>query len=174
MDVLTIGNLFARRSIRAYTSEPVEPAHVEALLRAAMAAPSAGNRKPWHFIVVTDARLREALAQAHSHAAMVVQAPLALVPCGDPALVMPGRPTDYWVQDLAAATENILLAATGLGLGSVWCAVHPVPERVEGVRRVLGIPENIVPFSLIAVGHAAEQKEPRTQYDPGRVHGNRW
>ncbi len=124
MDVLTIGNLFARRSIRSFTTEPVDPAQVELLLKAAMAAPSAANRKPWHFVVVTDAKVRQALAQAHPHAAMVAEAPLALVPCGEPSLSIPGR-QDYWIQDLAAATENILLAATGLGLGSVWCGVRP-------------------------------------------------
>jgi nitroreductase len=173
MDVLTIDNLFARRSIRAFTPEPLVTTQVEMLLKAAMAAPSAGNRKPWHFVAVTDAGVRDALAQAHPHAAMVAQAPLALVPCGDPSLSIAGLP-DYWVQDLAAATENVLLAATGLGLGSVWCGVHPVPERVEGVRRVLGIPGHVTPFALIAVGHPAEHKEPRTQYDPERVHENRW
>jgi nitroreductase len=174
MEVLSIGNLYARRSIRAYTPQPVEPVHVEILLKAAMAAPSASNRKPWHFVVVTDARTREELSRAHIHTAMVAHAPLALVPCGDPALTAPGGLPDIWVQDLAAATENILLAATGLGLGAVWCGVHPLQERVEWVRRVLGIPEKIIPFSLIAVGHPAEKLEPRTQYDPGRVHVNRW
>jgi nitroreductase len=173
MDVLRIENLFARRSIRAFTAEPVDPAQIEMLLRAAMAAPSAANRKPWHFVVVTDAGVRRALAEEHPHAAMVVQAPLAIVPCGDPSLSIPDR-TDYWIQDLAAATENILLAATGLGLGSVWCGVHPVPERVEGVRRVLGIPGSVTPFALIAIGHSAEHKEPRTQYDSQRVHADRW
>lgn len=173
MDVLAIGNLFARRSIRSFTAEPVDPAQIELLLKAAMAAPSAGDRKPWHFVVVTDARVRAALAREHPHAAMVSAAPLALVPCGDPSLGIPGRP-DYWVQDLAAAAENILLAATGLGLGAVWCGVHPVPDRVSGIRRVLGIPDTVVPFALIAVGHPAESKEPRTQYDPQRVHRDRW
>jgi len=173
MHVLRIDNLFARRSIRAFTNETVDPVHVEMLLKAAMAAPSAGNRKPWHFVVVFDAGVREALAQAHPNAAMVRESPLALVPCGEPSLGFPGQP-EYWVQDLAAATENILLAATGLGLGSVWCGVHPIRERVEAVRRVLGIPVHVTPFALIAVGHPAEHKEPRTQYDPERVHENRW
>ena len=173
MDVLRIDNLFARRSIRAFTAEPVDPAQAEMLLKAAMAAPSAANRKPWHFVVVTDARMREALAQAHPHAAMLAESPLALVPCGEPSLSIPDHP-DYWIQDLAAATENVLLAATGLSLASVWCGVYPVPERVEAVRRVLGIPGQVVPFALIAIGHPAEHKEPRTQYDAQRIHRERW
>ena len=173
MDVLEIGNLFARRSIRKFSSASLDPVQVEMLLKAAMAAPSAGNRKPWHFIVVTDALAREALAQAHPYAKMLTESPLALVPCGEPSLSFPDRP-EYWVQDLSAATENTLLAATGLGLGAVWCGVYPAPERVEEVRRILGIPEHVIPFALIAIGHPAEQKEPRTQYDPQRVHWNRW
>jgi nitroreductase len=173
MDVLRIDNLFARRSIRAFTAEPVDPAQIEMLLEAAMAAPSAANRKPWHFVVVTDAGVRQALARAHPHAAMVMEAPLAIVPCGDPSPGIPEIP-EYWVQDLAAATENILLAATGLGLGSVWCGVHPVSERAASIRRVLGIPGSVTPFALIAIGHPAEQKEPRTQYDATRVHRDRW
>jgi nitroreductase len=120
MDVLKIEILFARRCIRTYTEDTVYPAQVELLLKAAMAAPSAANRKPWHFIVVTDARARETLVQAHPHARMLTESPVALVPCGAPSMSIPGR-QDYWIQDLAAATENILLAATGLGLGSVWC-----------------------------------------------------
>ncbi|MBM3188713.1 MAG: nitroreductase family protein, partial [Chloroflexi bacterium] len=80
----------------------------------------------------------------------------------------------YWVQDLSAATENILLAATGLGLGSVWCGVYPREARVKAVRDILGIPEDIVPFAYVAVGHPAEHKEPRTQYDASRVHRERW
>lgn len=173
MDVLGIDDLFARRSIRAFTAEPVTPAQLETLLKAAMAAPSAANRRPWHFVAVTDAGVRARLAEAHPHAQMVLQAPLAIVPCGEPALSIPGH-EEYWVEDLAAATENLLLAATGLGLGAVWCGVHPVPERVRALRDVLDLPGHVVPFALVPVGHPAERKEPRTQYDASRVHRERW
>ena len=134
-----------------------------------MAAPSASNRQPWHFVVVTDLGTRAALAESHPYAKMLLQAPLCIVPCGDP-----GISDAYWVQDVSAATENILLAAVGLGLGAVWCGVHPRAERVAAVREVLGIPEGIVPFALVAVGHPAEAKEARTQYDAARVHRGRW
>ena len=123
-----------------------------------MAAPSASNRKPWHFVVVAERETLSALAEAHRYAKMLNEAPLCIVPCGDPAIS-----DSYWVQDVAAATENILLAATGLGLGAVWCGVHPREERVTAVRRILGLPEGIGPFALIAIGHPAEEKEPRTQ-----------
>jgi len=166
---LTIPNLFARRSIRQFTPEPVSPEDVDTLLQAAMAAPSASNRRPWHFVVVTSAETRAALAAVHPYARMLPQAPLCIVPCGDPSIS-----ETYWVQDLSAATENILLAATGLGLGAVWCGVAGRPERVQAARSVLGIPGGIVPFAYVAIGHPAEQKEPRTQYDAARVHRERW
>lgn len=173
MDELKIPNLFARRSIRSFTSDPVSQEQVDMLLKAAMAAPSAGNRKPWHFVVVTDPVARTALTKAHPYADMLLEAPLGIVPCGEPGLSFPDRP-DYWIQDLSAATENLLLAAVGLGLGAVWCGVFPIQERVEAFRRVLGVPERVIPFALVPVGHPAEAKEPRTQYDSKRVHTNRW
>ncbi|MHB0856775.1 MAG: nitroreductase family protein [Anaerolineae bacterium] len=173
METLRVDNLFARRSIRKFTSEPVTQEQVTVLLKAAMAAPSAANRKPWHFVVVTDAGLRNQMADHHPHAAMLREAPLCIVPCGEASLGVPDQP-EYWVQDLAAATENILLAAVGLDLGAVWCGVHPVPERVAAVREILGIPETVTPFAYVAIGHAAESKEPRSQYDPERVHTNGW
>jgi len=169
MPTLRIDNLFARRSIRTYTSEPVTDVQVETLLQAAMAAPSAGDRQPWHLIVVRDAATRAALAQAHPYAGMLAQSPVCIVPCGDPAI-----DALFWVQDLSAATENILMAATALGLGTVWCGVHPREDRAAAVREILGIPKAIIPLCLIAVGHPDEDKEPRTQYNAARVHRERW
>lgn len=173
MEPLRIDNLFARRSIRAFTAERLTPGQIETLLQAAMAAPSAGNRKPWHFVAVTDPQTRADLAASHPYARMLPQAPLCLVPCGQPGLAYPSVP-DFWVQDLAAACENVLLAAVGLGLGGVWCGVHPIAERVQAARRILSIPEDVIPFAFLAIGHPAEQREPRTQYDPQRVHYERW
>lgn len=170
---LTIPNLFARRSVRRFTAEPVTPAQVEVLLQAAMAAPSAGNRRPWHFVVVTALDTLTRLADSTPYAGMLRRAPLCIVPCGDPSLAIPDRP-DYWVQDLSAATENILLAATGLGLGAVWCGVYPIAERVAAARSALAVPESVVPFCYVGVGHPAERPEPRTQYDAARVHFERW
>ena len=173
MDTLKIENLFARRSIRRFTAQSVTEAEIDMLLKAAMAAPSAGNRRPWHFVVVTDQDTRESLAAAHPYASMLPQAPLCIVPCGDPSLTFADRP-GYWIQDLSAATENILLAAVGLGLGAVWCGVYPVGERVAATRRILGIPEGVVPLAYVAIGRPAEGKDPRTQYDASRVHRGSW
>ncbi|MCS7220972.1 MAG: nitroreductase family protein [Anaerolineae bacterium] len=160
--------IFARRSIREYTTEPLSDADVQALLEAGMAAPSASNIKPWHFIVVRRRETLNRLAKAHQFADPLERAPLGLVVCGIPAA------SAYWEQDTSAATENILLAATALGLGAVWIGIHPNPDRVAYVRHVLGIPDEIVPLNLIAIGHPAEEKPARTQFDPSRVHYERF
>jgi nitroreductase len=161
--------IFARRSIRKYTAELISEKDVKTMLEAAMAAPSASNRKPWHFIAVTDRQILDNLARAHPYGKMLLEAPLCIAVCGDKNIS-----SRYWVQDCSAATENLLLAATALGLGAVWLGVHPREERVNPIRKVLNIPENIVPLNLISIGHPAEEKEPRTQYDELRVHLERW
>lgn len=176
METLKIDNLFARRSIRDFAERLLRKDQIQTLLRAAMAAPSAGDFKPWHFIIVMDEARRTALAKAHGHADMLIKAPVGFIVCGEPTLSFPDQPaiSDYWIQDAAAATENLLLAAVGLGLGAVWCGVFPVAERVQSFRRILEIPERVIPFSLVPVGYPAERKEPRTQYDENRVHTNSW
>ncbi|NLX43718.1 MAG: nitroreductase family protein [Chloroflexi bacterium] len=166
-------NLFARRSIRQFKDAPVTPEQVTLLLQAAMAAPSAGNRKPWHFVVVRDAVTRARIAASHPYCKMATAAPVVLVPCGDPGLSFADRPA-FWVQDLAAATENILLAALGLGLGAVWCGVYPNEERVADARQFLHLPPEIIPFAYVPIGVPAEEKEARTQYDADRVRFERW
>ena len=163
-----IDTILARRSVRRYSAEPVAAEDVRLLLEAAMAAPSANNSRPWHFCVVTGRGALDALADGHPYGKMLFQAPLCVAVCGDPAR------SGHWVQDCAAATENLLLAATALGLGAVWLGVYPRQERVAAVRRVLDIPEAVVPLSLISIGHPAEHPAPRTQYDEARVHRERW
>lgn len=164
-----IHTIFARRSIRTYTAQPVTEEHTRTLLEAAMAAPSASNLKPWHFIVVTSRKTLDNLAEIHPYGKMLFEAPLCIAVCGDPTIS-----ARYWVQDCSAATENLLLAAATLGLGAVWVGVHPKEERVTAIRTILGIPENIIPLNLISIGHPAEEKEPRTQFNQARVHSERW
>jgi nitroreductase len=164
-----IQTIFSRRSIRSYTAQPVEGEQVTTLLKAAMAAPSASNLKPWHFVVVTKRETLDSLAEAHPFGKMLFQAPLAVAVCGDSAIS-----ARYWVQDCSAATENLLLASTALGLGSVWLGVYPKEERVKVVRDILGIPEPVIPLNLISIGYPAEFKEARTQYDATRAHTEGW
>ena len=164
----TLDFIFRRRSIRKYTTRPVEPEKLDLLLQAGMAAPSAMNCKPWEFVVVTDpqklAGFRKRLIFGDRNA------PAAIVVCGNPRLSANPAARLFWVQDCSAATENILVAAAGLGLGTVWVGVHPVAEFVRVVRDVAGLPKHVTPLNLIYVGYPAEEKPARTQYDASRVH----
>jgi len=164
-----IDAILARRSIRKYTDESVSDADVRTLLEAGMAAPSGSNRKPWHFVTVTDRAKLDALAGSAQYWKMLQEAPLAIVVCGDPAIS-----EKYWDQDGIAATENILIAVSILGLGAVWLGCHPAPERMDAVRGILGIPDDIMPITVLSIGHPAEEKEARTQYDEERVHRGQW
>ena len=166
LDVIT-----GRRSVRKYSERPVSDELLEDLLKAAMAAPSAGNEQPWHFVVVRSSEQRSALARVHPYAQMVKQAPLAIVVCGDPTLQ---KYEGFWVQDCSAAVENLLLAAKALGLGAVWCGVHPVNERETALREVLGIPPGIIPFAVVAVGYPAEHPASADRYQRERIHEERW
>jgi len=166
-----MSKMLSRRSVRKYTDEPVSEETIAALLRAAMSAPSAGNQQPWHFIVIRSQAVRDLIPTVHPHAAMVPRAPVAIAVCGD---VSGLKYEGYWVQDCSAATENLLLAAHEMDLGAVWLGVYPTEDRVEGVSRVLGLPEHIVPFALIPIGHPAESIPAVDRFDPGRVHQDRW
>lgn len=161
--------IFARRSIRRFTSEPVTEEQIELLLQAAMAAPSASDRKPWHFVVVQERSTLDRIAALHPYAEMCREAPLAIAVCAE--LEFDPR---YWVQDCSAATENLLLAATALGLGAVWLGVHPRPEREEPLKELLGVPAGHEMLAIVALGHGREHKPPRTQYDPALVHRESW
>ena len=171
MEDIVLDNILARTSIRSYQDRPVEQDKIEKLLRAGMAAPSAVDKRPWHFIVVTDKQVLEGLAQANPNAGMAARAPLAIVVCGDKTKALTRVP-DYWVQDVSAATENILLAAHGMGLGAVWTGTYPVTERVEKVAAVLNLPEHIIPFCTIVIGYPEKYQAPKDKWDEGNISYN--
>jgi nitroreductase len=160
-----IKHILTRRSIRKYTEDAVENEPITAMLKAAMAAPSAANRKPWHFVVVKKRETLDRMADALQYGKMLVDAPLAIAVCGNEEVS-----ENYWVQDCSAATENILLAADSLGLGAVWLGVYPIQDRIAAISEILGLSPPILPLNVIAIGHPDEEKEARTQYDEGRVH----
>ncbi len=165
MDIMDA--IFDRRSIRKYTQEHVTDQEVEALLRAAMAAPSAGNQQPWQFVVVRNkARLQE-VASIHPHVHMAPKARLGILVCGDTRVEKyPG----YWVIDCAAAVQNLLLAAHALGLGAVWTGIHPMQDRVAAFATLFATPRGVIPHSFIPVGRPAEAKKREDRFRPERVH----
>jgi nitroreductase len=161
--------IFRRRSIRRYTDEIVTDQQIKYILEAAMAAPSSNNLKPWHFIVIQDRQKLNQIAEKHPHAKMLFQAPLAIVICGDVV-----HSPKYWYQDCAAATENILLALPELGLGGVWIGYHPRSGADHVLEDVIPLPDNILIFSLVAVGHPDEEKISRSQYEDAKIHYETW
>jgi nitroreductase len=163
--------ILSRRSIRKYLGTPVSEHDLHQLLDAAMNAPSSSNGQPWHFVVVSDRKLLDEIPRFHAYSNMLKEAPLAVVVCGDTKLE---KTRGVWMQDCAAATQNMLLAARALGLGSVWLGVYPLEERVSGVRALLGLPDNIMPLSIVAIGHPGETKPPANRFNPERVHRNKW
>ena len=169
MDAMTA--LYSRRSIRLFTDKHVPEHMIQDILRAAMCAPSAGNERPWHFIVVTDRALLDEIPKVHPYAAMVKHAHTAILVCGDQKLE---KYKGCWVLDCAAATQNLLIAAHAKGLGAVWCGVYPMEDRIANFKKLFDLPEHLVPFSLVPLGFPNETREPMERFDASRIHENRW
>lgn len=163
--------ILSRRSIRSYTQQAVSEQLIEELLKAGMSAPSAGNEQPWQFIVINDRQILDEIPNHHPYAQMLIEAPVAIMVCGDLELE---KHKGYWVQDCCAAAQNILIAVQAKGLGAVWLGVYPREDRVKAMRKLLSIPEQIIPLAVIAIGYPAEQKPPANRYDISRIHSNRW
>ncbi|KPL78252.1 NADH dehydrogenase [Ornatilinea apprima] len=161
--------ILKRRSIRKFTEQPVSDADLLHLLKAAMAAPSATNARPWEFVVVTDAQVLAELKRVLILARF--NAPAAVIVCGKPNSIAARR---FWVQDCSAAMENMLVAAVEMGLGSVWVGIHPVHLFEQGVAKILGLPKDVTPMGMAYFGYPAEEKEPRTQYDESKVHWQKY
>jgi nitroreductase len=171
-DVLT--TIHQRRSVRHYKDEPVLPGQLDTLVRAAMAAPTAGNAQPWSFVVVTEQRRLLGLSEALPYGKMLAKAGAAIVVCGLPARSLPGDSASHWVLDCATAAQNILLAAQGIGLGAVWVGVYPYEERMAGVRTVCDIPVEVQPLCVISVGVPAGVEQPKDKYAADNVHWEAW
>jgi nitroreductase len=160
-----------RRSIRKYKTDAISNEQIDKLLQAAMYAPSANNLQPWHFVVVTDRSIIDKITEIHPYAKMLKNAPLAILVCADQQIE---KTEGYWVQDCSAAIQNILLAAHGMELGSVWLGVYPRTERILSVKNLFKLPENIYPLSIIAIGYPDEQKELPERFLKERIHINQW
>lgn len=163
--------IFKRRSIRKYQTKQVEAAKIKRLIEAAVAAPSAGNEQPWHFIIIKERERLNKLAEIHPYAKMLKEAPLAIAVCGDPAQE---RYKGFWVQDCAAATQNILLEAVALNLGAVWLSGYPGQPRERDVSDFLELPEGIKTLSVIALGYPAEEKSKSNRYREEIIHLEKW
>lgn len=162
-----MNEIFNRASVRVFKDAPVEKEKIEMLLKAAMQAPSAGNQRPWEFIVVEDKKTLEQLSETDPYAKFVAKVPAAIVALGNTDEM---RFPEHWEQDLGAACENILLEAVSQELGAVWLGVAPLKERMDHITKVFDLPDNIRPYAIIPFGYAKLPYEVEERYDAGRVH----
>jgi nitroreductase len=160
-----------RRSIRKFTPRIVGKEEIIEIIRAAMYAPSAVNRQPWHFVVIDNRKTLEDVMRIHPNAGMLSTAPLAILICGDEERQ---HDTNYWTADCGAATENLLLSASALGLGSCWIGIYPRLQRMQAFHDLFALPPHIQAFALIALGYPAEKKDLPDRFDPSRIYHNSW
>jgi nitroreductase len=166
--------IFERRSVRDFLSRPVEPEKIERILRAGFAAPSAHNRQPWEFMVISAREDLDAIAAMSPYAHMCARAAAAIVPCVNLQKGEAAPEDTWWVQDLSAATENILLQIVEEGLGGVWLGWYPDKNRTRDFSVRFKLPSHILPFSVIALGYPAKTPVPADRFDPTRVHYGIW
>ena len=167
-----LDNIATRTSVRDYEARPVEKEKIEKMLRAAMAAPTAMNKQPWHFVVVDQRNVLDALAGANPYAKMLKKAPLAIVVCGNTDKMIEGGGRDFWIQDASAATENLLLAAHAMGLGAVWTGAYPSEERCISISKVLSLSDNLIPLNMIVVGYPSEHPQPKQKFKEENISYN--
>jgi nitroreductase len=169
MDTLTA--IFTRRSVRKYSDQPVSDATVKLLLQAAMSAPSAKNTQSWEFIVIRDKKTLQQIPGFHPFSAQIPNAQVAIVVCGNTKLeAAPG----HWIPDCSNASMNILLAAHSLGLGAVWTTFYPYPDRTAGIRKLLHLPDYIMPLNIIPLGYPVEKRMYQDRFNPAKIHNETW
>lgn len=163
-------NILQRKSVRAYTDRAVSHEQLDTLIRAAMAAPTGRDMRPWHFIVLEGRHQLSPLAEQLPYAKMLAEAQAAVVVCGDMSVTdKEGNPSRNWIFDCSAATENLLLQAESMGLGAVWTGVYPYDERIEAVKQALHLPDHLIPLNVIPIGYPKGDPQPKDKYDPAKV-----
>lgn len=160
--------LLKRRSVRKFKNQEVPPQLIEELLHAGMSGPSACNKKPWEFYVITNKEKIEELKKTSRFSRY--NAPLIIIVCGNLENTLPSNFSTYWIQDCSAATENILLRVTDLNLGAVWCGAHPQKIVEEKIKNILNLPDNHIPLNIIFIGYPDEEVESREQYEEDKIH----
>ena len=163
-------NIMSRTSVRKFKQQAVEDAKIEALLRAGMASPTSGDMQPWHFVVLKDKKDIERYAASNKyHAEDIKKTPLFIFVCADTTRMTEGQGKELWVQDLSAASENILLAAHAMGLGACWTTIYPIQKKVNGISRTLKLPGNLIPLNGIIIGYPDEPLQPKDKWDEKKI-----
>lgn len=165
-----IQNIMTRTSVRKFKQQPVEDSKIETLLRAGMAAPTANDKQPWHFVVLKDQKSIERYAASNKyHAEDIKKTPLFIFVCADTTRMSEGQGRELWVQDCSAVSENILLAANALGLGACWTTIYPIQKKVGGISRTLKLPANLIPLNCIIIGYPDEALRPKNKWDENKI-----
>lgn len=172
---VVMSNILQRKSVRSFTNQPIEKSKLDTLVRAAMAAPTGKDMRPWKFVVVNDKQAMKSLAAQLPYGKMLAEAQAAIVVCGDMSVVdKDGKPSTNWTFDCSAATENLLLQAEAMGLGAVWTGAYPYDERVAAVKVALKLPDNIIPLNVIPIGYPKGNPQPKDKYNADNIHYNLW
>ena len=177
-------NILSRKSVRSYTGDTIPAEVMENILKAAMAAPTGMDVRPWIFIVLTDKSQYETIFAGNFNMKKFMESGAVVVVCADttvtraprenpdgPAVTMPNQ---IWRDDMGACTENLLLAVEAYGLGACWTACYPFPNTMEPVKRTLGLPETVVPYAIVPIGYPSTDNLPKDKWDPSRIHYDRW
>jgi nitroreductase len=163
--------ILTRRSVRNYIKKKVPEKIISEILNAAVSAPSAGNEQPWQFVIINKREILDEVTTFHPNAKMLLEAPLGILVCGDLKLeTFKG----YWMLDCSAATQNILLSARALGLSACWLGIYPRDERITKIRKMMNLPDNIIPFSLVSIGYSKSYQKTVERLDDFRIHMNQW
>lgn len=171
-----INNIMTRASVRGFIEKPVEQTKIDLMLRAAMAAPTDKNKQPWHFVVLNTPEAIAQYAGEGHHAERMKKTPLVIVLCADTTRMQQGEVRDIWVQDLSAATENLLLAAHAIDLGAVWTTIYPLEKRVQSVQKKLNLPGNLIPMCAVRIGYPNPERpaKPKDKWDEQKVTYGPW
>lgn len=164
----TLEAIFKRRSVREFTDEMVTEEEINKLLKAAFSAPTAVNTQPWEYVVINDEETLNKIKSKMKFAGY--NANTAIVVCGNMKVALRGQDHELWICDCSAAIENILLAATDMGLGSVWIGIWPIESRITSFQKILNMPEHVIPLSMVYVGHGTYQPEGRSRYNEKAVY----
>lgn len=163
--------IYNRRSIRKYTEVTVDNPTIEKIIKAGMYAPSAVNKQPWHFVVFRDNSIVSEIIQVHPNASMLEGASAGILICFDTKLQ---HDEGYGPVDCSAATQNMLLAAHGLGLGACWIGIYPRTARIEALHKLFSLPEHVIPFAVISVGYPDQERKTPDRFNKNRIHYDNW
>lgn len=170
----TLDIIHERKSVRHFAEYAITKDELTTLVKAGMAAPTAVNKQPWQFLVIDDRAIIEKIAETNRNKPHYLASSALIVVCGDTLRTLEGLAQEYWVQDCSAATQNILLAAESMGLGALWTGIYPFMDKVDITKAALGLPENVIPLCIIAVGKPTGEDKEKDKWKPELMHWNMW